>query len=88
LCNSANGDIASCNKNNSEWGFCVFFKQNLVSFQKPKKHIKKTVGLFLSKKRVFLSPDYLSILFRDFLLIARSGTSHVTISLIGCAPHT
>jgi len=21
-------------------------------------------------------------------LIARSGTSHVTISLIGCAPHT
>jgi len=24
----------------------------------------------------------------DFLLIARSGKSHVTISLIGCAPHT
>jgi len=27
-------------------------------------------------------------LFRDFFLIARSGKSHVTISLIWCAPHT
>jgi len=26
--------------------------------------------------------------FSDFPLIARSGKSHVTISLIGCASHT
>jgi len=37
---------------------------------------------------VFLNPGYLSILFCDFALIARSATSHATISLIGCAPHT
>jgi len=37
---------------------------------------------------VFLHPDYLSILVCDFSLIARSATSHVTISLNGCAPHT
>jgi len=45
-------------------------------------------GLFFSKKHFFLNPNYLSILFCDFALIARSGTSHVTISLIGCALHT
>jgi len=28
------------------------------------------------------------MLFCDFPLIARFGTSHVTINLIGCAPHT
>jgi len=38
--------------------------------------------------RFFFDPDYLSILFCDFPLIPRSGTSHVTISLIGCALHT
>jgi len=38
--------------------------------------------------RIFLNPDYLSILFCNFPLIARSGTSHVTIRLIVCAPHT
>jgi len=32
--------------------------------------------------------NYLSILFCDFPLIARSGKSHVTISLIGCAPRS
>ena len=32
--------------------------------------------------------DYLSILFCDFPLIARSEKRHNTISLIGCAPHT
>jgi len=37
---------------------------------------------------VFLNPDYLSILFCKFPLIARSGKSHATISLIECAPHT
>jgi len=37
---------------------------------------------------VFFNPDYLSKLFRDLPLIARSGTSHVTISLIGRALYT
>jgi len=32
--------------------------------------------------------NYLSIPTCDFLLIARSGKSHVTITLIGCAAHT
>ena len=27
LCNSENGDIAWCNKNNSEWAFCVFVEK-------------------------------------------------------------
>jgi len=40
------------------------------------------------KKRVFLNPAYLSILFCGFPLIARCGISHVTISVIGCDPHT
>jgi len=31
--------------------------------------------------------NYFSILFCDFPLIARSGKSQVTSSLIGCAPH-
>jgi len=69
----------------------LFLKiKNLFLFKKTKKtDEKKTGGLFfLEKKRVFLNPDYLSILFCDFPLIARSGTSQVTISLIGCAPHT
>jgi len=39
-------------------------------------------------KPVFVNTVYLSIVFFcDFLLIARSGTSHVTISLVGGAPH-
>jgi len=37
---------------------------------------------------VFFNPDCLSKLFRDFLLITRYGTSHVTISLIGRALYT
>ena len=32
--------------------------------------------------------NYLSILFRDFLFIARCGKSHVINSLMECAPHT
>jgi len=40
------------------------------------------------KKRVFLNPDYISNLFCDFPLTARSGTTKVTISLIGRAPYT
>jgi len=35
---------------------------------------------------VFFNPDYLSKLHRDFLLIARSGTSHVTFEW-ACAVH-
>jgi len=65
--------------------FCFVKNKNLFLLKKPKKGLKKQktqVGCF------FLNPDYLSILFSDFPLIARSATSHVTISLIGCAPHT
>jgi len=52
-------------------------------------NLKKTRRVvFFKKNQVFLNLDYLSILFYDFPLTARSGTSHVTISLIGCAPHT
>jgi len=47
---------------------------------------KKTGGL--EKKRFFFNLDYLSILFCDFPLIARSGTRHVTTSLTGRAPCT
>jgi len=43
---------------------------------------------FFEKKTVFLNPDYLSILFCDFTLIARSETTDVTTSLIGRAPYT
>jgi len=70
----------------------VFFEKITKScfFSKnPKKlDLKKQEGRILLKKRVFLNPDYLSILFCDFPLIARSGTSHATISLFGRAPHT
>ena len=89
LCNSENGDIAWCNKNNSEWGFCVFFKkeQKPVSFKKTTKkfELKKqqtTRWVVFETKQTVFQP------FRDFPLIARFGTSHVTISLVGCAQHT
>jgi len=72
-------------------GFVFFLKkgQKLVSFQKKQKNeFKENQEGCLKKKRFFLDPEYLSILFCDFPLIARSGTRHVTISLIGVAPHT
>jgi len=74
-------------------GVFVFLQnknENLFFFQKVNKKtvIKKQVGCIFLKKRVFLNPDYLSILFCNFPLISRSGISYVTISLIGCAPHT
>jgi len=73
-------------------GFLRFFgKGTKTCFlsTNPKKRIKKTGGLrFFLIKRVFLNPDYLSILFCDFPLIARSGTSHVTINSIGRSPYT
>jgi len=52
-----------------------------------KKRIKKTCELFVLKP-VYFNPAYLSILFCAFHFIARSRTSHVTPSLIGCARHT
>ena len=95
LCNSENGIVVWCSENNSEWGFCfVFFlkNKNLFLFKtRQKTDIKKQktqVGWVLLKKRVFLNPHYLSIIFCDFPMIARSGTSQVTIKLIGCALHT
>jgi len=68
-------------------GVFVFFLRTKTCFfsNNVKKRIKKT------KKQVdwvFLNHDYLSNLFCDFPLIARSAASHVTISLIRCAPHT
>ena len=75
-------------------GVCVIFKeQKPVFLQKKentgfKKKRKKQVGWGLKKTRVFLKPGYLSILFCDFPLIEQSGTTHITISLVGCAPHT
>jgi len=82
-------------KNNSEWGFCVLFKeQKPVFFQKNKtpgvkKKRKKTGGLgFLKKLGIFSNLVIFQYSSCDFPLIARSGTSHITISLIGCAPHT
>jgi len=49
LCNSESGDIAGCNVNNTEWGFCFFFNnKNLFLFKKQKniKKIKTQVGCF------------------------------------------
>jgi len=74
-------------------GFLCFSKkknENLFLFKKHQKtNLKKQKGWnFLKKKRVFLNPDYLSILFCDFPVMARSGTTDVTISLIGRARYT
>jgi len=65
---------------------CFFKDQKPVSFQ-----ITQKTDLKKHKKQVrwvFLNPAYLSVLFCNFPLIARSGTSHVIIKLIGCVPHT
>jgi len=66
-------------------GVCFFLRTKTCFFYKNlKSRIKKTRGLFFF--RVFLNLEYLSILFCDFRLIARSVKSHDAISLIGCAP--
>jgi len=37
----------------------------------------------------FVPEDQLNVhIYRDFPLIVHSGTSHVTVSLIGCVLHT
>jgi len=92
LCNSENGIIAWCKKTIQNGVPALLFFKNKNLLLKKKKNVykktKKTGRLGSIKKRVFLNPNYLSIVFCDFPLIARSGTSHATISLIGCAPHT
>jgi len=91
LCNSESGDIAWCNKNNSEWGFCVFFKKRAKTcffWKKAKKSDLKKQVSWLFQKNGFFSTLIVFQYFCDFPLIAWSGTSHVTISLVGCAPHT
>ena len=94
LCNSENGDIAWCNKNNSQWEFCVFFGNRklflfLIKQKYPNwKKQKKLGGLFFLKNGFFSTLIAFQSFICDFPLIARSGTSHVTISLFGCAPHT
>ena len=65
LRNSANDDIAWCNENNSEWGFCVFFEKTKTCFIK-KTDLKKPRRVCFFKLRVFLKPDYRSILFEIF----------------------
>jgi len=86
LCNSKNGVIAWCSTNNAQWGFCVFLRTKTCFFSyNPKnglKKQKKTGGLG------FYQPWLPFNHFLWFLLIARSATSHVTISLIGCARRT
>jgi len=65
LCSSENGDIAWCNKDNSERGFCFLIKiifvdknKNLFLFIKTKKFgFKKIDGLFFLEKRGFLNSD-------------------------------
>jgi len=47
----------------------------------------RAVWKFGSEKQLNVQ-NYLSIFICDFPLIARFGKNHVTISLIGCAPHT
>ena len=81
LCNSENGDIARCNKNNSEWGFCVFLRKNKIQFlfKKTKKaDLKKTDGMFFFKQTGFSQPWLSFNLVCDFPLIARSGRVQVT----------
>jgi len=71
LCKSENVDIACCNKNNWEWGFCVFQKKrtNTCFFSKNikvriKKGQKAGRVFFFPWKRFFLNPD---IIFQSFL---------------------
>ena len=75
-----------------ETGVFTFFlkERKLVSFKKKPKnpYLKEHEGVFFFKNPFFLNPDYISILFCDFPLIAQAGTSHVTISLIWCASNT
>ena len=85
LCNSANCDLAWCNENNSECFFWVLKKPKTCFIKK--NGFKKSRRVVFFKWRVFLNPDYLSILFWDFSLIAQSGTSHAAVSLNGCAAH-
>ena len=76
-------------------GFCLFFKEQKPVFLKKttkhpdlKRNEKTLVGWGL--KKTSFSQTWLSFntFFCDFPLIARSGTSHITNSLIGYAPNT
>ena len=54
--NSASGHVAWCNKNNSQWGFCVFFQRTKpISFQKNKKPVLKKIQGF-SQPWLFFNP--------------------------------
>ena len=69
----------------------VFFpkkKKSLFFFKKSENPDKKTKHVNCFFNPGFFNTDYFSTFFCDFPLIARSGTSHVTISLIGCASYT
>jgi len=60
---------------------CLFQK-------KTKPWFKKTGGLFFLKNEFFSTPIIFQYFFAIFPFIGRSGTSNVTISLIGCALRT
>jgi len=88
LCDSQNGDIAWCNKNSSEQGFCVFFWKIIKTcfFSKKTKtngfkKNKQPMWIVFFQNPFFFNPDYLQILFCDFPLIARSGTIVTSLSV-------
>jgi len=92
LCNSENGDIAWCIVSKAESGFCVFLLTKTCFFSTHSnirvKKTKNTGGLVFSWKQRVFSTLIIFQFFCDFPLTARFGTSHVTINLIGCVPHT
>ena len=73
---------------NEVFVFFVQKEQKTVFIQKNKKiGWKKQVGCFSDKSGLFSTLIVFQSFFCYFPLIARSGISHVTISLNGCAPH-
>jgi len=70
-------------------GFLCFFKRKQEKPVSLKQIQNKKAGeLFVFKNGFFSTLIIFQSFFCDFPLIARSGTSRVTISFIGCAPHT
>jgi len=70
--------------------FVFFWKKNkyLFHFKNPEVNGLKNRNFEFFYKRCFSTLTIFQNFFRDLPLIARSGTSHVTVSLIGRAPYT
>ena len=68
---------------------CFLYKKNkkLFLFKKTKKSDERNRWVVVLIKAGFSQPRLFFTPFCDITLIARSGISHVTISLNGCAPH-